>query len=168
MPRTIWDELVDNRDPADAGRIAILDRLGILEAGAERAFDDVVQLAGRLFGVHNAAVTFVTGDRIVMNALRGNGVRSSPRERSFSNLVTERDDALVIEDALQDERVAASAVVTGDPHVRFFAGVPIYSGGERLGARPVGAGARGHPRRAQGAREPRRVPRAAQPPPRSS
>ncbi len=134
MPRTIWDELVDNRDPADARRIAILDRLGILEAGAERAFDDVVQLAGRLFGVHNAAVTFVTGDRIVMKALRGHGVRSSPRERSFSNLVIERDDALVIEDALQDERVAASAVVTGDPHVRFFAGVPIYSGGERLGA----------------------------------
>ena len=50
MARTVWDELVDNRDPADARRIAILDRLGILEVGAERAFDDVVQLAGVKMG----------------------------------------------------------------------------------------------------------------------
>ena len=41
----------------------------------------------------------------------------------------------MVNDALQDDRFADNPVVVGDPHVRFYAGVPLRAAdGARVGA----------------------------------
>ena len=44
------------------------------------------------------------------------------------------DGLLVVNDAETDARFATSPLVTGHPHIRFYAGVPVFSpSGEKVG-----------------------------------
>ena len=44
-------------------------------------------------------------------------------------------EPLVVNDALRDDRFADNPVVIGEPHVRFYAGIPLHTAdGARVGA----------------------------------
>ncbi|GEA87924.1 PP2C family protein-serine/threonine phosphatase [Cellulomonas cellasea] len=117
---------------SETERVEALHRLGVLDSGPDRRFDDVVRLARRLFEVPTALVTLVDRTRTVHKAGDPGGVL--PREQTFCSTTVAEDRTLVVPDATLDPRFAGLPRVAGEEHVRFYAGQPLRApGGHRVG-----------------------------------
>ncbi len=115
-------------------RLAELRRYAILDTPPEQRFDRITALAARLFGAPMALVSLVDEHRQWFKSRQGVEQRETARDISFCTHAIGGDEVLVVPDATQDERVATSPLVTGDPQIRFYAGAPlISSGGFRVG-----------------------------------
>jgi len=112
----------------EQARIATLDSLGLLHTPAEREFDAIVQLAQRLTGSKIALVSLIDKDRQWLKAKIGLKVSQTPRELAFCAHAVAADDVLIVPDARLDDRFRDNPLVTGAPHIRFYAGVPIRAG----------------------------------------
>ena len=119
---------------AEEARLLALDALKILGTPPEDRFDRVTRLCTRLFGVPMAAVALVGKDRWFAKSRQGLGVGDIVRSESFCDYTIRQPDMLMIEDMHDDERFRANPLVTGDPHIRFYAGQPLEApGGHRVG-----------------------------------
>jgi formate hydrogenlyase transcriptional activator len=116
-------------------RLDALRTYEILDTPAESGFDDLARLAASLCGTPMALVTFVDADRQWFKATVGLSVEETPRDVSFCAHAILGSDVFVVPDAASDARFVDNPFVTGDAHVRFYAGAPlIASGGHALGA----------------------------------
>ncbi len=82
-------------------------------------------MAADLFDVPIALVSLVDKDRQWFKSCIGLGVAETGRDVSFCAHAILSDDVLVVPDAAVDERFATNPVVTGEPHIRFYAGAPL-------------------------------------------
>ncbi len=97
-----------------------------------------VRFAARLCEAPIAVVSIVEGDRQWFIAASGLAERETPRAHSFCAHTMLGDQAMVVTDASEDARFSANPLVTGAPHIRFYAGVPLLSSeGVPLGALAV-------------------------------
>src|SRR5690606_26558052 len=55
----------------------------------------------------------------------GMDLKETPRELAFCNCAIQGDDILLIEDTQHDKKFSTHPYVTDDPHIRFYAGVPL-------------------------------------------
>src|SRR5690606_13749270 len=60
-------------------------------------------------------------------ARRGIDARETPRDASFCAHAMLLESAMEVPDARDDPRFAANPLVTGAPHIRFYAGQPLRS-----------------------------------------
>jgi len=122
-------------DAAEEQRLAALDRLRILDTLPEEEFDDLAILAAQVCEMPIALVSLVAADRQWFKAQIGIEVRETPRDIAFcAQAIEARDQLFVVEDASVDARFADNPLVTGEPHVRFYAGAPIVDhSGHALG-----------------------------------
>lgn len=115
-------------------RLAALRKLQILDTADEVAFDKLTKLAAAICNVPIAVVSLVDENRQWFKSCFGLDARSTPRDVSFCGHAIHGDQILEIPDARLDPRFADNPLVTGGPHVTFYAGAPlIASGGEKLG-----------------------------------
>ncbi|MGF6275773.1 diguanylate cyclase (GGDEF)-like protein/PAS domain S-box-containing protein [Massilia sp. UYP11] len=85
------------------------------------------------FGVPIALVSLVDAERQWFKSRAGLDAQETPRSVSFCSHAVQAREMLVVEDAARDPRFAANPLVTGAPHIRFYAGQPVYSQGEAVG-----------------------------------
>ena len=126
--------------PADEDtRLALLKACHIMYTPAEEAFDDVARLAADLCGTEIALITLVDSDRQWFKARVGVAQTGTARDLSFCGHCITKHHPLVVEDTLLDPRFADNPLVTGDPWIRFYAGVPLLvdEGGSSVGALSV-------------------------------
>ncbi|QQV79094.1 GAF domain-containing protein [Sphingomonas aliaeris] len=109
-------------DVREARRVAALHDYDILDTPREAAFDEVANLAARLCGTSIAVVNLIDADRQFFKAEVGLDVRETPLETSFCAKAILEDDFLLVPDARLDPRFGCNPLVTGDPHLRFYAG----------------------------------------------
>ncbi len=88
-------------------------------------------LVGRL-GVPMAALALLDGTRLRFDVRRGLTLDGAPRDASPCDHVLTHGELLVLRDARADERFAALPLVAGPPHIRFFAGAPLFDDGSNL------------------------------------
>jgi PAS domain S-box-containing protein len=121
--------------PADESeRIAELCSLHILDTPPEERFERITTTMQLMFNVPIALLTLVDSDRQWFKSKQGLDVSETPRAISFCGHAILCDDPLVIADAAADPRFADNPLVTGEPHIRFYAGIPLCSpNGARLG-----------------------------------
>lgn len=119
----------------EASRQHSLDRLYVLDSGAEASFDGLVHAAAAICGTPIALISLIDHDRQWFKANVGlEGVSETPRAISFCAHAIEQADLFVVEDAQLDPRFATNPIVTGDPHIRFYAGAPLLlSDGSTVG-----------------------------------
>ncbi len=112
--------------PADEAerRKALLD-YEVLDTGSEAAFDDLARLAAHILNVPIALVSLVDTDRQWFKARYGIDAPELPRDVSFCGHVVNNDAAVVVRDSHVDARFADNPLVTGDPQIRFYAGMPL-------------------------------------------
>ncbi|RYC33379.1 GGDEF and EAL domain-containing protein [Lichenibacterium minor] len=128
----------DTPRPRDAERatLDVLKSYSLDGPAPEGAFEHVVRLAADLFEVPTALVSFDDGcEQLVASARVGFDGRATRRDVSFCTHAMARGDVMVVPDALDDPRFRHNPMVTGEPFIRFYAGVPIVTPkGHRLGA----------------------------------
>ncbi|MEE3718943.1 sensor domain-containing diguanylate cyclase [Tumidithrix elongata RA019] len=123
-------DLPDN----EALRIATLRSLNILDTKPEERFDRLTRLAKRLFGVPIALVSLVDTNRQWFKSSQGLETTETSREVSFCAHTILGDDVLIVNDTKLDERFYDNPLVTNEPKIRFYAGVPlVIPNGSRLG-----------------------------------
>jgi GAF domain-containing protein len=103
----------------EAARLAALARLGILDTPNEPEFDQIVAEAAAMANTPMSLISFVTDSRQWFKASTGVEAKETNRSAAFC--------AWAIFNAATDERFHDNALVTGDPNIRAYAGVPINS-----------------------------------------
>ncbi|MDO9215984.1 MAG: sensor domain-containing diguanylate cyclase [Lacisediminimonas sp.] len=114
--------------PNEAARLQSLHAMGILDTEAEERFDRLTRIANRLFDVPIALVSLVDENRQWFKSCVGLDVPETTRDISFCGHAILRDELMVVEDATADVRFQDNPLVTGMPHVRFYAGCPLDAG----------------------------------------
>ena len=109
----------------DKERLAALRELLILDTPPEERFDKVARFAAEEFDVPIALLSLVDENRQWFKANVGLDACETGRDISFCAHAILQPDILVIPDARADERFADNPVVTGEPHVIFYAGAPL-------------------------------------------
>ncbi|WP_130013971.1 PP2C family protein-serine/threonine phosphatase [Serinicoccus sediminis] len=116
-------------------RVGALQRLDVLDSPTEGRFDRVIRLAQQLFDVPVVAVNMVDARAQHTIAAVGMECDSVPRADSFCAHTVQQSSTFVVPDASLDPRFAHTALVAGDPHVRFYAGHPLHApGGQAIGS----------------------------------
>ncbi len=111
----------------EASRLAVLQRYDILDTPRESAFDDISRLAAHICQAPIALISLVDKDRQWFKSEVGAGVRETPLETSVCAYAIRQRDLFVVPDLRADERFKNYALVTGPPHVRFYAGAVLES-----------------------------------------
>jgi len=109
----------------EALRLRRLSELAILDTPTESEFDTIVELAHRLLGCPIALVSLVDDHRQWFKARCGLDAEGTPRDQAFCAHAIRRNDIMVVPDATRDARFASNPLVTGAPHIRFYAGAPL-------------------------------------------
>ena len=122
------------RTPIDEfRRLASLRALGILDTEPEEAFDTLVAFAAQLTGCPVAAISLIDDSRQWLKAVHGAPRRTVPRELSMCAHTILGKDLLEVPDASRDPRFASNPGVTGEPHIRLYASVPLTVDGMSVG-----------------------------------
>ncbi|WP_296932478.1 sensor domain-containing diguanylate cyclase [uncultured Marinobacter sp.] len=103
-------------------RVQALHELRILDTPAEERFDRLTRLAKRLFDVPIALVSLVDSERQWFKSNQDLPVRQTPREISFCHHAISQEDVFVVPDASLHPGFLDNPLVTGPPHIRFYAG----------------------------------------------
>lgn len=106
-----------------------------LDSADEASLQPLTDFAAALCEAPIALIGVVGSERQRFIARTGIDLRDGPRDLSFCARAMLDDAPLIVPDARSDPRFADDALVTGAPHIRFFAGVPLVGGdGAPLGA----------------------------------
>ena len=104
-----------------------LDSLSVLDATGVTNLDQVTRLAAKFFGVEIALVSLVDRDRQWFLSRVGLEVQETARDISFCGHAILQSGTFIVPDTLTDLRFSDNPLVTGYPHIRFYAGQPLLS-----------------------------------------
>lgn len=108
-------------------RLETLRKYQILDSASEKAFDDITKLAAQLCDTPISLMTFIDRSRQWIKSNSGLSISETSRDVAFCSHAIMQSELFEVEDALNDERFAMNPLVTADPHIRFYAGMPLVS-----------------------------------------
>jgi len=119
-------------------RLDALASYEILDTKPEQEFDDIAILAANVFSTPMANISLVDADRIWYKSLYGSDKNEVPRDFSFCSQSILSAKPLLITDTHADKSHSQAGIVTNEPYIRFYMGVPLLSeDGNSLGALSV-------------------------------
>ncbi len=123
-------QTTDEKSAREQRRLETLREYRLLDTRPEPAFDRVTKLVADLFDAPIALISLVDDCRQWFKSAHGLEVSETPRDVSFCRYVVENEQPLVVPDARADPRFSDNPLVTGEPYIRFYAGVPLraYNG----------------------------------------
>ncbi|MEQ1792566.1 MAG: response regulator [Nitrospira sp.] len=109
-------------------------RACILDSDAEPAFDDLLHLAAQICGTPMAYIGLMDRTRLWFKAAIGIPHSEIQRDRSLCAHTIMQSHPVVVPNTLADLRFSDHPMVTGDPFIRFYAGVPLLTAdGQAIG-----------------------------------
>ena len=120
--------------PNEIDRLQALCALDVLDTPSEARFDRITRIAQSHFGVGIALVSLVDAERQWFKSRQGLDTCETARDISFCGHAILSAEIFYLSDASQDPRFADNPLVTGPPHIRFYAGAPLrVASGQRVG-----------------------------------
>lgn len=109
-------------------RLQALKSYGVLDTFSEREYDQLTAIASEICGCKMSLISLLDEDRQWFKARVGLDVSETARELAFcAHAILEPKKTLIVPDARVDERFHDNPLVTGDPHLAFYAGVPLVN-----------------------------------------
>ncbi|MCX9158388.1 GAF domain-containing protein [Niveibacterium sp. 24ML] len=120
--------------PDEAERLKALHDLLVLDTEPEERFDSITAFCCSAFKVPIALVSLVDTDRQWFKSRQGLDACETGRDISFCGHAILQAEPLIVTDAATDPRFADNPLVTGEPKIRFYAGMPLQlHSGQRIG-----------------------------------
>jgi len=122
--------------PNETQRLEALRQYAVLDTPAEPAFDELTQLAAHICQTPIALVVLIDAARQWFKAKVGIEAAETSRDIAFcAHTILNSSEVLQVRDASLDPRFFDNPLVTADPHIRFYAGVPLVTQcGQALGS----------------------------------
>lgn len=117
----------------EADRLALLRELDVLDHSPDGVLDGLTRLASQLTGCPIALVNLVDESQVWLKSRHGLDAASVPREIAFCAHAIVGEGRFEVPDVSLDPRFADNPLVTGEPHVRLYAGEPLVAGGQAIG-----------------------------------
>ncbi len=114
-------------------RLNVLENLSVVYSPAEGRFDEITNMARRVFDVPIALVSLVAESRQWFKSAQGLNAAETPRDISFCGHAIQQDGTFIVEDASTHPWFSDNPLVTGHPNLRFYAGKPLIVNGRRIG-----------------------------------
>lgn len=111
----------------EATRLAALEDCEILDTPPEKAFDEITRLAAYICGTPIALISLVDAQRQWFKSKVGLEADETTRDIAFCDYTIRQAGLLIVSDALTDRRFATNPLVTSEPYIRFYAGVPLLT-----------------------------------------
>ncbi|WP_374564672.1 PAS domain-containing protein [Ideonella sp.] len=109
-------------------RLQALRACEVLDTPPDASFDEVTALLSGLLQMPISLVSLVDESRQWFKSHHGLRQESTPREFAFcAHAILQPDEIFEVRDARSDPRFADNPLVTGEPHIRFYAGTPLLS-----------------------------------------
>ena len=107
-------------------RLALLDTYSILDTLPEKDYDNLTKLAAEICQTPISLVTLLDEKRQWFKSHHGLDVNETPIEHAFcAHAITSDEEIFTIKDARDDARFHDNPLVTGDPDIVFYAGIPL-------------------------------------------
>lgn len=114
-------------------RLDILNSLGLLDTPCNPVLDGFVRATAQLIGCPISLISLVDARRQWFQARHGLDAQQTPRDQAFCAHAIMQTDLFEVADARLDPRFADNPLVTGEPNVIFYAGVPLSVEGQSMG-----------------------------------
>jgi PAS domain S-box-containing protein len=116
LPKPAWTE---------EDRLKAIDSYGILDTPREQDYDDIATLAAQICNAPIALVNIVGEGRQWFKAEVGLGIRETPLEVAICKYAILQPGLFVVSDTTKDPRFKDNPLVSGEPHLRFYAGAVL-------------------------------------------
>ncbi|UZR93488.1 GAF domain-containing hybrid sensor histidine kinase/response regulator [Chondrinema litorale] len=116
-------------------RLRNLQSYNILDTFPEQQYDDITTIASQICNTPISLITLVDKNRQWFKSRVGLGATETSREYAFcAHAINEPDQLFEVKNSFEDKRFHDNPLVTGEPRVIFYAGVPLVnSAGFSLG-----------------------------------
>lgn len=119
----------------EENRLLALKLTKLLDSPPESSFDMLTGLAKQIFGTPVALITLIDESRQWFKSNLGLPINQTSRDVSFCHHTIQSDSVFIVNDALVHPDFKSNPLVTGEPNIRFYAGVPLIDKrGYALGA----------------------------------
>ncbi len=111
----------------EQARLEALRSYGILDTDPEEEFDAITRLAAYLCGAPIALISLVDATRQWFKSKVGLELAETTRDVSFCAHTILQPGPLVVPDTREDSRFSQNPLVSSDPNIRFYAGMPLHN-----------------------------------------
>ena len=126
---------VPDPDQVEEERLRALESTGLLRGEPDAEFDEIVRLASTVCGVPISGMTLLDRSKQFTKAVVGLPSLDVPREHALCGHTVRNRKMFTIPDTRCDLSFLSNPLVTGDPHIRFYCGVPLQTeNGAAIGA----------------------------------
>ncbi|NNE31480.1 MAG: GAF domain-containing sensor histidine kinase [Winogradskyella sp.] len=109
-------------------RIKELESYSILDTLPEADYDNLTAIAAEICGTEISLISLIDSNRQWFKSNHGLDARQTPREYAFcAHAINSQESVFMVQDSRNDERFHDNPLVTGDPRVIFYAGIPLIS-----------------------------------------
>ena len=109
----------------EIARLNAVSRFQAFDFDLNMNLDGILKLAADIYETPVAFITLIDEHDQWFKIKRGFEVFRMPRATSFCTHTIMQHDALIVPDALQDERFTDNPLVRNVPNIRFYAGAPL-------------------------------------------
>ncbi len=108
-------------------RLQELYRYELLDSPYEQEYNDIVELASQICNTPISLITLLDSERQWFKANVGLDVKQTDRNVAFCDHAIRGNHMMEVPDAWNDNRFVDNPLVTGEPRIRYYAGVPLVT-----------------------------------------
>ena len=108
--------------------------LGMILYPTTAGFDCITQIVRQVFPMPIALISLVSSKCKWLQSAQNSTTQQTDPDITFCAQAILGKDTLIVPDTLLDPDFSDNPLVTGEPHIRFYAGQPVFYNGSAIGA----------------------------------